>query len=1479
MLADREYGKHLSFCERQSQKGCWLIDKQRKIFSSLPSSSFPSTSAFCRPQFAKGVLTGLRPSHVNQLMPVIHMWCLAEKYRVITDVSAEHHTRDVSTRRMVNMGYKTIRTPMPMHIDEDIDRARNALRVSNSIRFGSEEGPGPQQALRRSTRSRVKTSKFGSLESNTEHQIQCATREAEAHASLVYIGKDSHGGLGVFARKMIEPHEVALYYRGELFESQREHARAFPNGSTYALATKYETVWDATSVLCITRFVNHGKADQINAVLEGIQDTNVVQLILQRTIRKGEEIVIGYGDSYDYSLLTRSQQVGTDDTRLTPQDISQWLRAVGLCEPESHSHSKYGPICSSVNILGTVITASGSTTDELSEYSTLEGLSQEVATPVVGYFEGSITRAAEPSWSCKTIPTQHVDQCTIQSPLMTSKLVAEDGLVLRDGEYVTDWSRVRQQMAKVVEIEDATYLLPFLQDEGLEHNALARDTPESARIMPSTTNEAPWIQKAADAEWAWGTNIVWIDFVENSGVYGHQQVWLDTIMRPFDAFHFRTRSGRAGVNRKIMGAFVVVETKLEKEDSQFVEPPLIQVDHKHGVRVAGNIIPGVWQDQHNFEWKDIPVQLIHPRYASGGICMDAEGRGGTGWAQGHAGLMTSEKVQAKRRKLQSHSGTRQSEHVSRVIWELIRTRVVGGPGGIPVYSPKRKIEARIESAATLPYPSTVANREEYSVPLPRPPKTQRQRAVFADWEEVFRSGRYTRVQAWIKRHSIHISACEKYASEHKLRFIPDEAYAKLAKTYRLPTTLLMDDSDLVEKCRGMRICRCTDGTLKEMFDDDGPLIPGTIKPGEVLRDHIESTPWANARLFQNLHEGYLSPKAHGRGNTIVLRPYPKKLYQGAAIWKEEREKGLSPEPMATMFYPAPLAMELTCIPIIIASRSHVEKEVANEYRQIVNMSLDVEHGVRKVGPSLNVRLRAARELEPPIPNLELVKGSDVATTCAIFRAFGLRPKVYTWDASAFFHSFAVAFMQSTEAGILGPDGMGVSTVLDMGREDSPRLTAQVSAYLAETVSKEIHKQIYELVRLVIRIANGSKSKPTVASWPALEVCIKAQHMVRVRERRFGKGTRQARLSPAYMYVDDKALVTIEGCDDLIENITIPKCRRMGIYFKPEKNGENVFIGQQYVLNPGAGFNPSQHIKKKKIRKYLDDWAEVVQLKTISHNRLDQLTGRLTYAATACLELKGVAALVNDCVQRPRNVTSNKRKAWCTQGDQGGQGNFFDFPAKARNAVQYAMEELERDEGLPLLPRFELPRRGELSTICIWSDACLNEDDGYNGFGIWFLIPREGQKPEIFALFDVWSKEEEQHLGHNVPLAEGVCFPLALRAVAAARMAKTIHDATLHFSDSEGGSLKFGSLKTGSIPLDNTRTCWQKLQDCNAHVPPTWIVFTPREFNTGSDCLSKGRYELFCATLKAAGLGNPTRIYLSSEDRNIMDLITAKERVL
>ena len=119
--------------------------------------------------------------------------------------------------------------------------------------------------------------------------------------------------------------------------------------------------------------------------------------------------------------------------------------------------------------------------------------------------------------------------------------------------------------------------------------------------------------------------------------------------------------------------------------------------------------------------------------------------------------------------------------------------------------------------------------------------------------------------------------------------------------------------------------------------------------------------------------------------------------------------------------------------------------------------------------------------------------------------------------------------------------------------------------------------------------------------------------------------------------------------------------------------------------------------------------------------------------------------------------------------------------------------------------FTMPDHRDLNTLTQRGDACLNESDGYNGFGSWYFAPCvSGHK--IVALMDKWTIEEEILLGRNIPAAEALTALIGKRALLELGLLKG-YDYYLTLTDSETTFNKFGSMRMGSDELDAIRDAW------------------------------------------------------------------------
>ena len=121
-------------------------------------------------------------------------------------------------------------------------------------------------------------------------------------------------------------------------------------------------------------------------------------------------------------------------------------------------------------------------------------------------------------------------------------------------------------------------------------------------------------------------------------------------------------------------------------------------------------------------------------------------------------------------------------------------------------------------------------------------------------------------------------------------------------------------------------------------------------------------------------------------------------------------------------------------------------------------------------------------------------------------------------------------------------------------------------------------------------------------------------------------------------------------------------------------------------------------------------------------------------------------------------------------------------------------------------------------------------------------------------------------GRNIAAAEAACVFIGDRVLETYQWCDTHHCDVLQLTDSLTTFMKFSSLRVGSHAMDCLRNKW--LQSCTSRAIPTTCDYIPREFNVGSDLLSKGDWTLFCAVLLEAGLPAPTLVHINESDRDI-----------
>jgi hypothetical protein len=120
-------------------------------------------------------------------------------------------------------------------------------------------------------------------------------------------------------------------------------------------------------------------------------------------------------------------------------------------------------------------------------------------------------------------------------------------------------------------------------------------------------------------------------------------------------------------------------------------------------------------------------------------------------------------------------------------WTIIRSRIVAGPGGVPLFSQQRRRPAQASTARGLPYAPT--NPVCYTAPLPfRRPKGL-PRIVGDSWRDVILAPPYARILAWIKRAVIYAQAVQARAPPEPDKHTPSlskEVLAEVARVHRPP---------------------------------------------------------------------------------------------------------------------------------------------------------------------------------------------------------------------------------------------------------------------------------------------------------------------------------------------------------------------------------------------------------------------------------------------------------------------------------------------------------------------------------------------------------------------------------------------------------------------------------------------------------------------------------------------------------------------
>ena len=710
-----------------------------------------------------------------------------------------------------------------------------------------------------------------------------------------------------------------------------------------------------------------------------------------------------------------------------------------------------------------------------------------------------------------------------------------------------------------------------------------------------------------------------------------------------------------------------------------------------------------WDTPWRVTWNRIPTSKAHPRWRSGYIDFDTDGN------TGRAVVWQGGRVRDN------------SEQ-----WVLRRARHVGGPGAISMFSTRRRRQAPIEQLLHQPFPP--CNRQDYSVALPplRPPT--RERRTFKSWNELFRGGRYAKVTKWFRAERLAqealITAATRDPDKVDTTLDPDAVYRITrapAAPHRLPGPLIMDASDMHGKLGQAMWFRDTDGIIKEVFKTDPPLCAPELNAAALRRDWQLNTPWWNAALFDNIDRGFAHPRAHDYKLGLSLRPYSPSLYGNIWEWYRCVRKVTKEDAKTKIFGPRSVD-ELPSWPFAVVLRSCIDKAGTTDKRQICEHNRSLEEWAeqsnctRHAQAPYNDRMKL-NEADFDYPNLEMVKGADVGMVIAIFEAYGIEVALYIYDIHGYFHRVGVAPRRAAEQGTLTTLGPTSCHRHDMGLHDAPMNTGGISSFTAHSVGRALDTQLKVHKHIV--------------------TCKNCQRYRAERSKIFGFGSTQAYYAVPLMYSDDLAVLAPTGLGDIIRfEVCVRHGPDWGLAWEEDKKGANILIGYEYRMR-GTG-RSTQHIRAEKLLCYAHGCDAMLEKTNPAHAEADKLLGQLNFAGTIELGVKPCA--------KPLNTNRHVKSRLYSD-------IHFPLVSGTRQGLIKAASICRANKGLPLMCDTARLTHGDPTVITQRGDACLKEDDGYNGFGIWWLVPNRTGPPTIYATGEKWSPSEEQAFGRNIAAAE------------------------------------------------------------------------------------------------------------------------------